>query len=111
MLQGLPGRTAGVLDRSLREGLKVEDAGVAPPAGFLLLNVQKRSRLDESFIVDLPLERLPGRLHRPDGLHAAAVAGRQLVPEAPARRHAVIPWHAMEPEQVVVRHAIQAAVE
>src|SRR3954470_9959678 len=95
-------------DRLLRERLEVQDARVPPPAGFLLLDAEKRPRFVEALGIDEPLEASPHVLHRADRFDAAAVAGGQLVPQRPPGGQPIRPRHVVEPEQVVVGNAIEA---
>src|SRR3954462_10423790 len=81
VFERVSGRAARVRrDRLLREGLEVEDARIPPPAGFLLLDAEKRPGFVEAFGIDEPIETAPDVFHAADRLDAAAVAGGQLVP-------------------------------
>src|SRR3954468_9420929 len=61
-------------NRLLREGLKVQDARIPPPARFLLLDREKRPGFVEALGIDEPLEASPDVFHAADRLDAAAVA-------------------------------------
>src|SRR5690606_21058711 len=95
--------------RTLREGLEVGDAGVAPPLRFLLLDAEEHRDLVVAFRIDLALEAGPGAAHAAHVVHATAVTHDQLVPQAAAGGHAVVPGHVVEPQQECLRHGIDAA--
>src|SRR5678815_4942717 len=90
VLERVSRRPAGVLDRPLRERLKVERAGVAPPPRLIFLDRKKRACLFVALGVDERRQSLPSQLRALNRFNAAAVAERQLVPEESARRHLVV---------------------
>src|SRR4051812_43240087 len=108
VFERVSGWAAGVRrDRLLRERLEVQDVRIPPPAGFLLLDAEKRSGFVEALGIDEPLEATPDVFHAADRLDAAAVAGGQLVPQRPAGGQPIGPRHVVEPEQVVIGDAIE----
>src|SRR5688500_263546 len=69
-------RPAAVLDRTFRERLEIQNAGIAPPACLLLLNGKEGTRLVVAFGVNETGKPLPRLLHFLNGGNALAITER-----------------------------------
>src|SRR5262245_15567851 len=89
--------------RSLGEGLKIEQACVAPMDRVALLNLQLLRHFGMTFRVKCACQRVPLLARGPRPIHAALIAQRRLIPQDPSRAHAMIPRDVMEPDQKLLR--------
>ena len=89
-----------------RERLEVEQAGVAPPAGFLLLDREQAATCAwRAASTNGATPSQVARMRRTAST-PRVVAVTELVPQrAPRRGDAVVPGHVVEPEQEVLRAA------
>src|SRR5688572_33438046 len=107
MLQGVRRRPAAVLDRTFRERLEIQNAGIAPPARLLLLNGKEGTRLVVAFGVNETGKPLPRLLHFLNGGNALAITERELVPQRASGRHLVVPRHVLQAQDVVIGDGYQ----
>ena len=87
--------------RAVRESLEIEEAGVAPFAGFAFLAGEEGGDVGVAFGVDERGERGPVLLEGADGVYAALVVEAEVIPEGVSRFEAVIPRDVVKPEEEV----------
>lgn len=64
----------------MREGLKIEQAGVPPPNGFFFLNCQFMPDFQEPVFIDQPIKGIPFLLEQPDFINPRIIVIAKFFP-------------------------------
>src|SRR5690606_5656807 len=86
-------------DREIGELPEVLQAGISPPAGLVVLNLEVLGNLGEALSIDAIRYRRPGLTHAPHLIDTQAVAMHQLFPQRATRAQSVLPAHLVEEQQ------------
>ncbi len=90
--------------------LKIQQARIAPPPGFFLLDMQKGLDLAELLRVDIIPERTPQHDHAVDSLYPVIVSEAEFIPQAPARFHGKVPWQVVEPQKEIIGACLRIGI-
>ena len=91
---------------TLREGLEIQQTGIAPPLCITGLDAELTLHLTESLTIDIGLNTIPRNEELTRLLNACVVLMAQLFPEGATTPHAEIPRHMMEPGYQVLRTGV-----
>ena len=95
----------------MREGLEIQQTGVAPPLCVTSLDAQFTLHFIEALTVHIGLHGIPYGQEMACLVDSVVVLVAQLVPEGATALHLVVPRHVVEPGQQVFRTGVDVVIQ